>query len=53
VSITITETGAALGDTAFASMTAAYDALPAGMKKRLEGLKALQSIIHGDERAVT
>ena len=32
-----------LGDTRFASMTAAYDALAAGMKKHLEGLKAVHS----------
>ena len=38
------EDGRVLGDTAYASMSAAYNALPDSMKKRLEGLKALQSI---------
>src|SRR5690606_9830534 len=33
--------GRSLGDTQFASMTAAYDALPAEMKRRIEGLKAV------------
>lgn len=37
--------GRALGDTEFSSMTAAYDALPESMKKRLEGLNAVQSIV--------
>ena len=32
--------GTALGDTEFASMTAAYDALPPAMKARLEGMTA-------------
>lgn len=32
-----------LGDTLFASMTLAYEALPEAMKKRLEGLKAVHS----------
>jgi taurine dioxygenase len=36
--------GRVLGDTAFASMSAAYEALPASMKQRLDGLQALQSI---------
>jgi taurine dioxygenase len=44
--------GRVLGDTAFASMSAAYDALPASMKKRLEGLQALQSIIHRHQKTV-
>ena len=35
----------ALGDTVFASMTAAYDALPEAMKERLQGLQAVQSIV--------
>lgn len=35
--------GRTLGDTHFASTSAAYDALPQSMKKRLEGLKAVQS----------
>ena len=38
--------GRVLGDTVFASTSAAYDALPASMKRRIEGLQALQSIIH-------
>jgi taurine dioxygenase len=33
--------GLALGDTCFASAAAAYDALPAQMKQRLEGLQAV------------
>lgn len=33
--------GVVLGDTEFASTAAAYDALPAEMKKKLEGLKAV------------
>jgi taurine dioxygenase len=37
--------GRVLGDTNFASTSAAYEALPAAMKKRLEGLQALQSIM--------
>lgn len=37
--------GRVLGDTQFASVSAAYDALPAAMKKRLDGLQALQSIM--------
>ena len=36
--------GRPLGDTEFASMSAAYDALDAPMKERLEGLQAVQSI---------
>lgn len=36
--------GKPLGDTVFASMTAAYDALSGTMKKRLDGLLAVQSI---------
>ena len=35
--------GRVLGDTNFASTTAAYDALPADMKRRLEGLKNVHS----------
>jgi taurine dioxygenase len=38
--------GRTLGDTRYASMTASYDALSAGMKKRIDGLKAVQSIAH-------
>lgn len=44
--------GRVLGDTVFASMSASYDALPASMKKRLEGLQALQSIIHRHQKTV-
>lgn len=38
-----TQDGRTLGDTQFASVSAAYEALPAAMKKRLEGLQAVQS----------
>jgi taurine dioxygenase len=38
--------GRVLGDTTFASMSASYDALSASMKKQLEGLQALHSIIY-------
>ena len=44
--------GRVLGDTLFASMSAAYDALPESMKKRLDGLQALQSIIHRHEKTL-
>jgi taurine dioxygenase len=37
------QNGRTLGDTNFASVSAAYDALPQAMKKRLEGLQAVQS----------
>jgi taurine dioxygenase len=37
------QNGRTLGDTHFASVSAAYDALPQSMKKRLEGLQAVQS----------
>lgn len=37
--------GRVLGDTNFASTSAAYDALPQSMKKRLDGLQALHSIM--------
>jgi len=37
------QAGRTLGDTNFASTSAAYDALPQSMKKRLEGLQAVQS----------
>ena len=40
------QNGRTLGDTNFASVSAAYNALPQSMKKRLEGLQALQSIMH-------
>ena len=44
--------GRVLGDTLFASMSAAYDALSESMKKRLDGLQALQSIIHRHEKTL-
>jgi taurine dioxygenase len=44
--------GKVLGDTVFASMSAAYDALSDAMKKKLEGLQALQSIIHRHEKTL-
>lgn len=37
--------GRTLGDTEFASMTRAYDALPESTKQRLEGLTAVQSVM--------
>jgi len=37
------ENGRTLGDTNFASVSAAYDALPRSMKNRLDGLQAVQS----------
>lgn len=44
--------GRVLGDTAFASMAAAYDALRESMKKRLDGLKALQSIMYRHQKTL-
>ena len=44
--------GRVLGDTVFASMSAAYDALPDRMKQRLEGLRALQSIMYRHEKTL-
>jgi taurine dioxygenase len=44
--------GRVLGDTTFASMSTAYEALPESMKKRLEGLQALHSIIHRHEKTL-
>lgn len=44
--------GRVLGDTAFSSMSAAYDSLPETMKKRLEGLKALQSIMYRHQKTL-
>jgi taurine dioxygenase len=38
-----TKEGRSLGDTQFVSVTAAYDALPGDIKKRLEGAKAIHS----------
>ena len=46
------ENGRVLGDTVFASVSAAYDALSESMKKRLEGVQALQSIIHRHQKTV-
>jgi taurine dioxygenase len=46
------QNGRVLGDTVFASMSAAYDALSASMKKQLEGLQALQSIIHRHQKTL-
>ncbi len=40
------QAGRVLGDTHFASVSAAYDALPQAMKKRINGLMAVQSIMH-------
>ena len=44
--------GRVLGDTVFASMSAAYDALSKSMKNRLEGLQAMQSIIHRHQKTL-
>jgi len=44
--------GRVLGDTAFSSMSAAYDALPASTKKRIEGLQALQSILYRHQKTL-
>ena len=41
--VPITRDGRVLGDTSFASTTAAYDALPQAMKDRLKGLKNVHS----------
>ena len=41
------ENGKPRGDTMFSSMTAAYDALPDTTKKRLAGLRAINSYAHG------
>ncbi len=41
------ENGQPRGDTMFSSMTAAYDALPHGMKRMLEGRQAINSYTHG------
>lgn len=38
--------GRVLGDTKFVSVSKAYEALPQAMKQRLEGLKAVHSIMH-------
>ncbi len=42
--------GRALGDTVYASMTAAYDALDEGMKRRIDGLRAVHSIKYREEQ---
>src|SRR4029077_13916854 len=44
--------GRTLGDTRFASVSAAYDALPATMKKRLDGLQAVQSLVKRHEKVL-
>lgn len=44
--------GRALGDTRFTSTAAAYDALPEAMKKRLDGLHAVNSIKRRYEKAL-
>jgi taurine dioxygenase len=36
-----------LGDTVFSSMTAAYAALPEATKRRIDGLRAINSYVHG------
>jgi len=41
------ENGKPRGDTMFSSMTAAYDALPDSMKKKLAGRLAINSYLHG------
>ena len=38
--------GVALGDTMFAGMAAAYDGLPAGVARRIDGLRAVHSLLH-------
>jgi taurine dioxygenase len=43
--------GRVLGDTDFASTAAAYDALPESMKRRLEGLQAVNSMLRRFELA--
>ncbi|MGE0797229.1 MAG: TauD/TfdA dioxygenase family protein [Lautropia sp.] len=43
--------GRVLGDTQFASTAAAYEALPAAMKRRLEGLQAVNSMLRRFELA--
>ncbi len=41
------ENGEPRGDTMFSSMTAAYEALPDGMKRKLAGRLAVNSYVHG------
>ena len=38
--------GVALGDTVFAGMAAAHDGLPAGVARRIDGLRAVHSLLH-------
>jgi taurine dioxygenase len=40
------QNGRVLGDTNYASVSKAYEALPQAMKNRLDGLQAVQSIMH-------
>jgi taurine dioxygenase len=47
-----TKDGVALGDTMFSSMTRAYQALPAEMKQRLRGMKAVNSYAKGYYRPI-
>ena len=44
------ENGKVLGDTLFASVASAYDALPDSLKQRVAGLKALNSLEHTFDR---
>lgn len=44
--------GRVLGDTQYASTTAAYDALPESMKKRIDGLQAVHSILKRLDKTV-
>src|SRR5688500_8111197 len=46
------DTGRVRGDTAFSSMSASYEALSASMKKRLDGLQALQSIMYRHQKTL-
>jgi taurine dioxygenase len=48
VEVPVNDEGVALGDTAFASTSAAYDALPEDTKQRLEGMRAIHC--HGVAR---
>ncbi|MCE9640424.1 MAG: TauD/TfdA family dioxygenase [Betaproteobacteria bacterium] len=44
--------GRSLGDTCFASTAAAYDALTPEMKRRIDGLRAVQSLRHKYEKKI-
>ena len=44
------DSGKVLGDTLFASVASAYDALPDSLKQRVAGLKALNSLEHTFDR---